>query len=347
MTRPTPRAVLLAVVTLIGSGPIRAQGSDAEGPSEENKVLMEELPLEPGHRLSRIFTEGSWISVDVSPDGAEVVFDFLGDLYTLPLSGGRAEPLTQGMGFDAQPRFSPDGEHVVYTSDRDGGENVWIVSRDGSDKTKLTSGKSDRYLSPEWTPDGDYVIATKGSKLWMWHRDGGGGVQLVEEPTNMRTVGAAFGPDDRFIWFSGRVTSGSLYNNGLNLYQLAIYDRNTGEVSGRSSRWGGAFRPALSPDGRYVVYASRHIDQTGIRIREIETNEERWLAYPVQRDDQESGASRDAYPGMSFTPDSSELVAFYGGKLWRIPVSGGEPVGIPFEVKTDLPLGPVVTSIIP
>ena len=341
MTCMTRVPVVFAVLAL-AAAPLSPQQGEAEGPSAEDKELMEELPLPPGHRLSMIFTEGSWMSVDVSPDGASIVFDFLGDLYTLPIEGGRAEPLTQGMGFDAQPRFSPDGQHVVFTSDRNGGENVWTVAVDGSDKKAITTAKTDRYLSPEWTPDGDYIIATKGSKLWMWHRNGGGGVQLVEEPANLRTVGAAFGPDDRFIWFSGRANTGSLYNNGLNLYQLAIYDRNTGEVSGRSNRWGGAFRPALSPDGRYVAYATRHIDQTGIRLREIDTNEERWLAYPVQRDDQESGATRDAYPGMSFTPDSTEVVAFYGGKLWRIPVEGGEPIGIPFEVETNLPLGPVV-----
>ena len=44
--------------------------------------------------------------------------------------------------------------------------------------------------------------------------------------------------------------------------------------------------------------------QTGLRIRDLDIGEERWLAYPVQRDDQESRASRDVYPGMSFTPDS-------------------------------------------
>lgn len=232
MTRPPRLSVLLSVLLVT---PIVAQQGE-EGPGEEVKEMMEELPLEPGHYMTGTFTEGSWLSVDVSPDGSTLVFDFLGDLYTLPITGGKAVPLTRGMGFDAQPRFSPDGQHVVFTSDRSGGENVWIVSVDGSDEKAVTSGKTDSYLSPEWTPDGDYIVATKGSKIWMWHRDGGAGVQVIKEPAGLRTVGAAFGPDERFIWFSGRTTSGSLYNNGLNLYQLAIYDRNTGEVSGRSSR---------------------------------------------------------------------------------------------------------------
>ncbi|MEJ2540491.1 MAG: amidohydrolase [Gemmatimonadota bacterium] len=253
-----------------------------------------------------------------------------------------ARPLTRGMGFDAMPRFSPDGERVVFVSDRDGGENLWILSMDLTDTTQLTQGKGESYLSPEWTPDGDYVVATKGSKLWMWHREGGGGVQLVEEPGNLRTVGAAFGADDRFIWFSGRYSQGSLYNNGLDLYQLHVYDRDTGEIAGRSDRWGSGMRPTLSPDGRWLVYATRHVADTGLRIRELATGEERWLAYPVQRDDQESGSSRDLYPGMAFTPDSEAVVAFYGGGLWRIPVDGGAASPIPFQAGVALPLGPVV-----
>ncbi|HSG47416.1 MAG TPA: hypothetical protein VLA43_06380, partial [Longimicrobiales bacterium] len=342
-TMPTTRSLAALLGLLLAAAPAVAQGA-GEGLRDSATValLKEELPLTPGRVLSMTATEGSWMSVDVSPDGETVLFDLLGDLWTVPISGGDATQLTRGMGFDAQPRFSPDGRHIVFTSDRDGGENVWIMAADLSDTTQVTRGKGDRYLSPEWTPDGAYVVATKGSKLWMWHRDGGGGVQLVDEPAALRTVGAAFGGDERYIWFSGRLSQGSLYNNGLDLYQLAVYDRDTGEISSRSNRWGGGLRPTLSPDGRWLAYASRHVADTGIRLRDLETGEERWIAYPVQRDDQESGASRDVYPGMSFTPDSREVVAFYGGRIWRIPVEGGAPTEVPFRAEVELPMGPLV-----
>jgi hypothetical protein len=48
----------------------------------------------------------------------------------------------------------------------------------------------------------------------------------------------------------------------------------------------------------------------------------------VQRDDLESRASLDVYPGMSFTPDSRALIATWNGKLWRVPVESGGPVGL-------------------
>src|SRR6185503_11848786 len=80
--------------------------------------------------------------------------------------------------------------------------------------------------------------------------------------------------------------------------------------------------------------------QTGIRLRDFETGDERWLAYPVQRDEQESVASLDALPGFSFTPDSKAIIASYGGKIWRIPVDGAVQSPIPFRVQTTIDMGP-------
>src|SRR5690606_33762603 len=258
----------------------------------------------------------------------------------------KATPLTRGMAFDAQPRFSPDGKRIVFTSDRDGGENVWILSLDLKDTIQVTKGKNNLYHSPEWTPDGKYIVVSKGAgfspaKLWIYHVEGGSGTALIREPQNLRTSGAAFGPDGRYIWFARR-TGDWQYNSPGRDYQLAVYDRETGRTTIQSSRFGGAFRPTLSPDGRWLVYGTRHVAETGLRIRDLQTGDERWLAFPVQRDEQESRAGRDVYPGMSFTPDSKALIATYGGKIWRIPVDGGTPTEIPFEVDVELDLGPRV-----
>ena len=306
------------------------------------------LPLEAARSIPIDHVRGTWMSVDVSPDGRQLVFDHLGDLYLLPIEGGPARPLTTGMAFDAQPRFSPDGERVVFTSDRDGGQNIWIMRVDGTDTTQVSKGKTNRAESPEWTPDGGYVVASIGAfrgsplpKLHLYHVDGGGGMQLIEEPENAKTLGAAFGADDRWIWFARR--SGDWqYNAQLPQYQLAVYDREDGEVYSRTSRYGSAFRPTLSPDGRWLVYGTRHDQETGLVLRDLDSGEERWLAYPVQHDDQESRATLDVLPGMSFTPDSRHLVASYDGRLWRLPVEGGAAEEIPFRIGNDLEVGPEV-----
>ncbi len=313
---------------------------------DDPRPEQEGLPLEPGRRLRLTTDEGSWMSVDVSPDGRTLVFDLLGDLYTMPVTGGSATPLTQGMAFDQQPRFSPDGASVVFVSDRSGGENVWVIAVDKSDTTQLTKGDKNSYQSPEWTPDGDYVVVSKSpgpgaDKLWMYHIDGGSGVGLVDEPGNLRMTGAAFGADDRYIWFARR-TGGWQYNSGLGDYQLSMYDRETGELATRTGRYGGAFRPTLSPDGRWLVYGTRQVSETALRVRDLQTGVEHWLAYPVQRDQMEARGSRDVLPGMSFTPDSETLIVSYGGGLWRVPVDGAEATEIPFQVDVDLPIGPEV-----
>lgn len=319
----------------------------ADSTDEAVKAAKEGLPLTPGRWLEMSVTEGSWMSLDVSPDGRTVVFDLLGDLYTIPLAGGTATPFTQGMAFDGQPRFSPDGTQVVFVSDRSGGDNVHIISLDKSDTVQVTKGKGHSYQSPEFTPDGDYIVVSHNDqspgpeKLRLYHVRGGSGQFLFTEPVPVRTTGAAFGPSERYVWYAQREGSWQ-YNSPMRDYQLAVYDRLTGEATTKSNRYGGAVRPTLSPDGRWLVYATRHVAETALRIRDMETGDERWLAYPVQRDQQEARAKRDAHPGMSFTPDSQELVVSYGGGIWRVPVDGGAPVEVPFQVDVRLAMGPSV-----
>ena len=333
-----------AVVALCASVVLGAQ--EDSSPTEDR-----DLPLDPERTFSLDTDEGTWISVDVSPDGEMVVFDLLGDLYTIPLTGGEAVPLTDGMPYDNQPRYSPDGSEVVFVSDRDGSENLWLIDIVSKETRQLTNGLTKSYESPEWLPDGNYVVAAtaenmavrgdaRNPKLWMWHVDGGTGIQIIKEPGSRRITGPTPTPDGRHIWFAQR-TNLWQYNAIFPQYQLAVYDRDTGEQYTRSSRYGSAFRPTVSPDGSWLVYGTRHEEHTGLRLRELATGEERWLAYPVTRDDQESVASSDVLPGMSFTPDSTEVVVSYGGKIWRVPIAeGGQPVAVPFRVQSELDIGP-------
>ncbi len=340
------RAAIAALVLLAAPFASHAQDS-ARSPAARRNPMQEGLPLAPTRSVTFTTDVGSWMSVDVSPDGRTLVFDLLGDIYTMPIEGGSATPLTRGMAFDGQPRFSPDGRRIAFISDRDGGWNVWTMSLDKRDTSQVSRGKTNSYESPEWTPDGKYVVVTRNNKLHMFHANGGSGQRLIPAPSGpgqsdvLRHMGAAFGADDRYIWFAQRRGSW-IYNTPMRDYQLYVYDRNTGEASVRSFRYGSAFRPTLSPDGRWLVYGTRDVDRTSLRLRDLETGDERWLAENVQRDDIESRASLDAYPGMSFTPDSRFVVATWNGKLWKAPVAGGEPEEIPFRAEVVHAMGPAV-----
>lgn len=328
---------LLATVLLALLLPIQAIAQDDKG-----------LPLESDRSFRVDRTEGSWISVDVSPDGTTLAFDYLGDLFTMPIGGGDATQVTSGMAFDAQPRYSPDGTELVFTSDRDGGQNIWTMNLADSTFNQITKGKANRAESPEWMPDGDYIVASMGNfrggalpKLKLFHKDGGGGAQLVSEPSNLKMLGAAPSADGRWIWYARR-TGDWQYNAQFPQYQIEAFDREKGERFTKTTRYGSAIRPTLSPDGKHLVFGTRHDADTGLMIRDLTSGEDRWLAYPVQHDDQESRATLDVLPGMSFTPDSEALIASYGGKLWRIPVDGGDAQEIPFRVSFDLELAPKV-----
>src|SRR3954469_23496700 len=106
----------------------------AEGAAEKKEAKKWDVDNPPGprHDVNLDVTEGTWLSVDVSPDGKEISFDLLGDLYTIPMAGGEAKALTTGIAWDMQPRYSPNGKWIAFTSDRAGGDNLWIMERDGS-----------------------------------------------------------------------------------------------------------------------------------------------------------------------------------------------------------------------
>ena len=306
------------------------------------------LPLQASARTWHLTTSrGTWISVDITPDERTLVFDLLGDLYTLPITGGKATRITSGLSFDSQPRVSPDGKRVAFVSDRSGSDNVWVMSLDRRDTVQITRGNLLGVSSPEWTPDGNGIVLTRGAnrqeaaKLWLYHPAGGSGVQLIREPASRFALGAAFGPDPRYVWYAFR-DDGFHYDTRFPTYQLAVYDRDAGTQTVMSARQGSAFRPTLSPDGKWLAYGTRYKAESGLRIRDLASGDEHWLAYPTQRDDQEGSSSLDVLPGFTFTPDSKEVIASYGGELWRIPVAGGPATRIPFQVDEDITIGPEV-----
>ena len=311
------------------------------------------LPLTPERKIEFDTDEGTWLSLSPSPDGRTILFDMLGDLYTLPMEGGEARRITNGLPFDSQPIYSPDGQWMAFTSDRDGAENVWIAKVDGSEPKQLSRDKESEFASPSWTPDGQYVLVSRAepglgtNEIWMYNVLGGKGVQVTKTrtaPTTPRDqllndLGAIASPDGKYFYYARRKRNFG-YNVNFPLWQIVRRDRVTGDEDTITDEGGSAIRPVLSPDGKKLVYGTRFDTETGLRIRDLTTGEDRWLKYPIQRDDQESRATRDTLPGYAFTPDGKDLLACYGGKIHRIQVATGEDRVIPFHAKVSLDAGP-------
>jgi Tol biopolymer transport system component/imidazolonepropionase-like amidohydrolase len=299
-------------------------------PAEARQVAADSARpvVAPLRTISFETAEGTWTSLDVSPDGRMLVFDLLGDLYTLPIEGGTARPLTSGLDWDQQPRYSPDGRHIAFLSDRDGGTNVWIIDADGGSPRQLSRDRRSSFVSPAWTTDGPAVVVrrstwgtTPTTDLWVYHRDGGSGHRLAEAGKLTPAGGASFSRDGRYAYHTGARQA------------IFRYDRRTGENVQLTAGFGASLRPAVSPDGRWLAYGRSADARTELRLRDLETGEERVLAPNVT-----GGANQraqDAMPGYAFTPDGRALVLSIDGRIQRIDIASGGTTVIPFVVQVE------------
>ncbi|MEA3002663.1 MAG: hypothetical protein QOH81_1451, partial [Sphingomonadales bacterium] len=146
------------------TGPLPPAAARAPAAQAEAKPPKWDVNAPPGMatRQIRIDTgEGSWMNVDVSPDGRTIAFDLLGDIYTMPIAGGTPRRIAEGLAYEQQPRFSPDSRRIAFVSDRGGGDNIWIMNADGSDKRQLTKEDFRLLNQPSWSPDGRFITAKK------------------------------------------------------------------------------------------------------------------------------------------------------------------------------------------
>jgi len=318
----TPFAALTAGLALAAWAAVPGRiAAQADSAAASRRWSVEEIHG-PGVPFKVTLTEGSWMSVDISPDGRTLIFDLLGNLYTLPVTGGTATAITTGPAFDTAPRYSPDGRRIVFTSDRGGSDAIWIANADGSGARALTSDAGGLFSLPAWTADGQYVLVRRQpaqpggtEQLMLFHVEGGRGVRVQGQPAVAATVGAVPSPDGRSIYF----TSGT---------QLSRLDRVTGAVQPVSLAAWSAVRPILSPDGRWLAFG-RTIDAVPwMVLRDLRNGSERILDLRLDREDSRAAAGH--LPGAAFMPDGSAIIYSALGKLRRFDLASGTSREIPF-----------------
>ncbi len=311
--------------------------------------------------------EGTWMSVDVSPDGEWIVFDLLAHVYRVPVGGGEAESLTQnsGVAVNYHPRYSPDGRHIAFISDRGGQNNLWVMESDGSNPHQVQRSDDTRVTMPEWTADGQYILVAQGGGIWMYHLEGGTGVELVS-PDGGAASWPSVSADGRYLYYQVRtsgqtvpwsvddVIAGTVQDALQGSNNLRRMDLETGEVtrvtSGVPSRQyrlssGGAIAPEVSPDGRQLAFARRLPDatiewkghqfgpSTALWLRDLESGAERIVMDPITQDMTEGMKVVRPLPGYAWLPDGSGVVISQGGKLRRLDVRSGEVGTIPFTAR--------------
>ena len=344
-----------------GAGITAAELSQKEGDEAQDWDI--ESPPGPTREQPIDATEGTWINLDVSPSGEQIVFDFLGDLYLMPISGAdgtngqHPQRLTQGLAWDMQPQFSPDGKSIAFTSDRVGknkraGDNIWIIDVDGNRLRQVTNEKFRLLNGPAWSPDGQYLVARKhftsrrslgAGEMWLYHHSANdtnamSGVQLTKRPNDQKDVNEPiFSPDGRYLYFSQDTTSGSTFeydkDSNKQIYVIKRHDMQTGETETYIAGPGGACRPVPSPDGETIAFVRRVGAKTALHLFNTQSGAIRMVYDDLERDMQEAWAIHGVYPSYAWTPDGKSIIVWSGGRIRRIDVATGSEHVIPFHIK--------------
>jgi Tol biopolymer transport system component len=342
--------VLTLMVLLIPTTSLMAQKKKDKKVEEEKKEEKWDVtkPTEPYTKVTIKTDEGTWMSIDVSPDGNTIVFDLLGDIFTMPVSGGDARLIRGGHAWEIQPRFSPDGSMISFTSDAGGGDNIWVMKIDGSEPRQVTKEDFRLLNNAVWTPDGTYLIARKhftstrsagAGELWMYHVSGGEGVQIVKKKNDQQDIGEpCMSPDSRYLYYSEDMYPGGSfqYNKDPNslIYAIKRYDMDEGETRTIASGPGGALRPQISRDGKTLAFIRRVRTKTVLYTMDLETGITTPVYDDLSKDQQEAWAIFGVYPGFGWLPDDRHVIMWSKGNILKINIETGAATRIPFSAET-------------
>ncbi len=371
---PSWRPAVSFSIALALSVPTASRGSAQQGGGEAGSQAKWDVTQPRGmtRQIDFTTTEGTRTAVDIAPDGTWVAFDLLGHVYRMPAGGGEAQVLTQGSGvaLNFQPRISPDGTTIAFITDRGGQYNLWVMDADGSNPRAVYTDLNVQAFEPAWTSDGSYIVVRRGARgggggLWMYHKDGGSGVELVPAPSG-RGGGGGGGGDGAPSWPSlSRDGRYLYYQVGMSVaddeplsgaQQIRRFDLETGETvaitSGESSgaaagrqSSGGAAAPEVSPDGRWLAFA-RHIPdgvlsfkghnfgpRTALWLRDLRTGSERMLMDPIEPMVASGSKTLGILPRYAWAADGRSIVLNQGGKIRRVDVATGQVSTLPFSAR--------------
>ncbi|SYZ72290.1 Amidohydrolase [Candidatus Zixiibacteriota bacterium] len=338
--------IMLTLLAVLATG---AAGQNAAEPPKDttDKKWDVASPHVPSDTLQFDADEGTWMTVDVSPDGTEIVFDLLGDIYKFPFAGGEAKLLSGGLPYEVQPRFSPDGKKILFTSDRGGGDNIWIMNADGTEPVQITRENYRLLNNAAWHPSGNYIVAKKhftsgrsmgAGEMWMYKvPEGGDGIQLTKRKNDQMDANEpVFSPDGQYLYWSEDMSPGDYfeYNKDPNgtIYMIRRLNLNNNEITNLININGGACRPQISPDGKTIAFVRRVRGQSVLALFNLDNGQVRHLWNNLDEDQQETWSLFGVYPGFSWTPDGKNIVIWAKGKIWKVDVATGTPTQIPFRV---------------
>jgi imidazolonepropionase-like amidohydrolase/Tol biopolymer transport system component len=277
-------------------------------------------------------TEGTWMNVDLSPDGRTIAFDLLGDIYTMPVAGGEAMAIRQGIAWEIQPRWSPDGQTILFTSDAGGGDNTWTMAADGTKAKQITKETFRLLNNPTWMPDGQYFIARKhftstrsagAGEMMLYHINGGDGVQLTKRKNDQQDLNEpVVSPDGKTLYYSEDLYPGGFFqynkNPNAQIFAIKAYDFERGTTRVVTGGSGGAMRPQISRDGRWLSFVRRVDTKTTLFLHHLATAEEFQIYDKLDKDQQEAWTIFGCYPNYTWTTTHDGILIWAGGQIKKI-----------------------------
>ena len=296
--------------------------------------------------------EGTWMNLDVSPDGKTIVFDLLGNIYKMPISGGTTTVLRSGLAYEVQPRFSPNGKYISFTSDAEGGNNIWVMTADGKDAKSITKEKYRLLNNAVWTPDGKSVVARKhytstrsvgAGEMWQYPLSGTAGLRLTKRKNDQQDVNdPSISPDGKYLYYAEDMYPGGYfqYNKDPNkqIYVIKRYNFETGEIDQITGGPGGAARPVVSRDGKLLAFVKRVRTKSVLYIHELVTGKEYPIYENLSKDQSETWAVFGVYPHFAWMPNNKDIILWSQGKINRINIDTKQITNIPFQVDQEIKL---------
>ena len=331
----------------------------AQEKEEEKEKWDVTIPRGETIDISFSTDEGTWMSLDISPDEKWIYFDLMGHIYRMSATGGEAENLTDssGIALNFHPAISPDGAQIAFISDRSGQSNLWVMNSDGSEPKQVFKEGMVRAVTPEWTNDGNYILIQRqsltgsGSGIWMYHKDGGEGIEITNGSW------PSVSDVDSYLYYYEGVgpRAGIGLNDALKGFnQLRRYDFESGDITEvtngvaaqqiRSSS-GGGYAGEVSPDGRYLAFARQIPDgtinyrghkfgpRTALWLRDLKTGSERIIMDPIDRDMTETIKTLRDLPGYTWAKNGNHIYISQGGKIRKLNVESGDVATIPFTAE--------------